>query len=68
MIQRQVRRLWALRRVRLLYQKVVKVLREKETGFQYFANYSTNWSAWELPSFMAGRYVADATRPPPAAA
>ena len=57
MVQRQVRRVRALRRVRLLYQQVVKVLKEKETGFQYYANYATNWSAWELPSFMGGRSV-----------
>lgn len=52
MLQRQCLRRWALRRVRLLYQAAVVATFDEGSGAYYYYNPASQYTAWELPSFM----------------
>lgn len=52
MLQRQCLRRWALRRVRMLYQAAVVATYDEGSGAYYYYNPVSQYTAWELPSFM----------------
>eukprot|EP01036_Dinobryon_divergens_P060167 gene60167-80241_t len=54
MIQRQLWRRLALRRVRRLYKDTITSILDESSGCYYYFNPKTHFTAWELPSFMGG--------------
>lgn len=55
MIQRQFRRMKALHRVRMKFQKRVKATKDPKLKKIYYFNKITKQTFWELPEFMAGK-------------
>lgn len=55
MIQRQFRRMVALRRCRMLYKKRVTAVKDKSNGQTYYYNKVTEQTFWTLPEFMGGK-------------
>lgn len=55
MIQRQLWKVWALRRVRAMYKSVIKELDDKASGKGYYLNSKTGKTMWVLPQFMGGK-------------
>jgi len=55
MIQRQLLRRVALRRVRMLYPGLVVATYDESSDASYYFNPRTEYTAWELPKFMGGK-------------
>jgi hypothetical protein len=55
MIQRQLHRCWALRRVRSLYKELIKQEYDHKADSTFYRNTKTGTTMWKLPLFMNGR-------------
>lgn len=56
MVQRQYRRLVALRKVQKLYKEVISEISDETTETKYYFNPRLFTTHWDLPAFMQGEY------------